>query len=176
MIIVKSQKPQRKHKVKAAEKREELRELLWPESEQLLWTAKGTAGYTTVPRLMPLILHLIRLLSKKGDPSSVYFELWARAFGEGIVSINDESICAYAAGYEGTRAVRSWRERILRLKELGFIDVKPQGNREIAHVLIFNPLAVCAKLRAQPSSNVPDEWWTAFAHRASEIGAEIPHV
>ena len=176
MVSIDLTMPPRKRRIKAAVKREELRELLWPESEGSLWTAKGTAGYTTMPRLMPLILHLMRQLSQKGDPSSVYFELWARAFGEGIVTISDENTCAYAAGYEGTRAVRSWRERILTLKELGFIYIKPQFYREIAHILIYNPLAVCAKLRAQKPTRVTDEWWTAFVHRASEIGAEIPHA
>ena len=119
-------------------------------------------------------MHLIKRLSPKGDPSCVYFELWARAFDEGIITIGDESACAYASGYTGNRADRTWREHVFTLAELGFIKVKPRGNREIGHILLLNPLAVCAGHKADTNTDVPDEWWSAFLHRANEIGATIP--
>jgi hypothetical protein len=115
---------------------------------------------------------LVNELTPKGDPSGVYVELWARAFDEGLVTINDESEHTYCAGYRGTRAVRTWRERILRLAELGFIEYKPNGNREVGHILLLNPLGVCSLLYKQ--GKVPEEWWSMFAKRVSEIGATIP--
>jgi len=72
-----------------------------------------------------------------------------------------------------TRAVRTWREHIFALSELGFIKVAAAGNREIAHILLLNPLSVCATLH-QNTKEVPKEWWTAFVCRASEIGAQLP--
>jgi len=119
-------------------------------------------------------MHLIRILSEKGNPANVYLDLWARVFDEGIITIGDEIAYAYSAGYTGTRAGRTWREHMLKLQELGFISVKPEGNREIGHVLLLHPLLVCSRLRASAGSRIPDEWWTAFVRRAQEIGAHIP--
>jgi len=117
-------------------------------------------------------MHLIKHLSKKGNPSLVYFELWARAFDEHIITVIDEDASAYACGYVGTRAVRTWREHIFALCELGFIKVAAQGNREIAHILLLNPLSVCADLFQR--KKIPAEWWNAFISRAGEIDATIP--
>src|SRR5260221_4028582 len=90
-----------------------LREELWPGSCDEIWdiTDAELKGFATVPRLMPLVLHLIRILVEKngGDPSSVYFELWCRDFGQGLVQISDEQECAYFSGYSSTRALRTWR-------------------------------------------------------------------
>ncbi len=119
-------------------------------------------------------MHLIKLLAPKGDPSVTYFELWARAFDEGIVSITDEDAAAYGSGYSGARAVRTWRERIDTLKDLGFIRVKSSGNRKIAHIFLPNPLDVICEMRVKHPDKVSDEFWTAFVARANEIGAELP--
>ena len=61
---------------------------------------------------------------------------------------------------------------MLVLQELGFIAVKADGNREIGHVLLLNPILVCQELKAQ--GRVPEEWWTAFVQRANDIGVELP--
>ena len=106
-----------------------------------------------------------------GDPSSVYLDLWSRGFDEGIVTIRDDAECAYASGYTGTRATRSWRERIDLLQQLGFIETKAAHNREYAHVLLLDPIMFCAQLRK--TGEVPDEWWNTFVGRAQEIGASI---
>jgi hypothetical protein len=158
-------------------KRRNLRDQLWPGSARLIWDftdREGVVGFATIPRLMPLVMHLIKILSGpgSGDPSPVYLELWCRDFGQGIVTIADEAECAYASGYSSTRALRTWREHMLRLVELGFILHKREGLREYAHVLLLNPLSVCARLNA--AGKVPEEWWTAFVRRANEIGATIP--
>src|SRR5207248_171312 len=102
--------------------------------------------------LLPLILHLIKHLSSDGgtgDPSPVFTELWCRDMGQKIVSITDEAQCAYASGYSSSRALRTWRAHMLRLVELGFILCKREGLREYAHVLLLDPLAVCARLRQE---------------------------
>jgi len=117
---------------------------------------------------------LVKTLAQKGDPGSVYCELWLRCYDEGFISISDQEDCAFASGYSGTRALRTWREHILTLAELGFIDVKPVGNKEIGHILLLNPLTVCAKLNA--NGRVTEEWWAAFVARATEVGAVIPKI
>jgi hypothetical protein len=161
-------------------RRMQLRDSLWPDAAEVTWHRKTNDGFATIPRVLPLVLHLIAILSKKGDgngnPSSVYLELWAQAPDEMIVTIRDEAMCAYAAGYSGTRAERTWRERLLTLSQLGFVRVKPQGLREIGYVLLLNPLLVCARLRRDKPKDVPEEWWNAFLQRANEVGAKIPET
>lgn len=161
-----------------AQRRLDLREALWPRHGERIWDRHKRTGFCTIPRLLPLVMILIRELARKksgvGDPSFVYFDLWTRGFDEGTVSIKDDAECAYTSGYTGTRATRSWRERIELLQELGFIDTKPAHNREHAHVLLFDPINVCAELRKK--RDVPDKWWNAFVGRAQEIGAAVPDL
>lgn len=161
----------------ADRKRREFRDQLWPGSSRWIWDMNDTrnVGFTTVPRLLPWILHLIKIFvegDKTGDPSPAYLELWCRDFGQGIISITDEEKCAYASGYSSTRARRTWRGHMQKLVDLGFIKAMADGNREYGHVLLLNPLGVCARLRA--NQKVPAEWWTAFVSRANEISAKIP--
>ena len=91
-------------------KRRNLREQLWPGSSRQIWDFTdhdGVVGFATIPRLMPLVMHLIKILaggSGSGDPSPVYLELWCRDFGQGIVTISDEAECAYAAGFSYFRS------------------------------------------------------------------------
>ena len=159
----------------AAQRRVELRDRLFTDADERTWNRKTNDGYFTVPRLLPYIMCLIRSLAeKKGDPSAVYFDLWSRAYDEGMATITDEAIAAFESGYSGTRAVRTWRERMRVLEELGFIQAKPSGNRQFAHVLIINPLQVVCQIRGSDPSKVPDELWNAFLARAQEIGASLP--
>ena len=72
------------------------------------------------------------------------------------------------------RNVRSWRERIEMLQELGFIGVQPNGSRKYGYILLLHPHRVVCELRARGKVN--DPWWGAFSKRASEIGATLPIV
>ncbi len=172
-ITVETSSDLRPRRKSAAEARQSLRDTLWPSSEGKTWDRRSNQGFTTVPRLLSLILVAIKDLSgKSGDASRVYLDLWLRAFDEGFVNVLDDEELAYSAGYKGSRATRSWRERMLRLQELGFIDVKPRGNIEIGYVVIWDPLHVCAALYG--SGKISHEWWHAFVGRAHEIGATIP--
>ena len=55
---------------KAAEKRIQLRETLWPGASDGdgIWDRKQNDGFITVPRLLALIMALIKRLAAKGDP------------------------------------------------------------------------------------------------------------
>ena len=104
-------------------KRLELRDRFWPGAEAAVWSRKKSKGFSTIPRTLPLFLRLLRHLSKKGqgNPANVYCDLWCRVFDEGLVRVTDDQELAYASRYSGTRAVRTWREHIQRLVDLGFI-------------------------------------------------------
>ncbi len=156
------------------QKREQLRDQLWPESATALWDRTSNQGFTTVPRLMSLILVLIRDLSGRNDPSRVYLDLWMRAFDDAFINVIQEDQFAYSAGYKGNRAVRSWRERVKELKQLGFVDIKSRGNTEVAYILLLNPLHTVARLRDE--GRISDDWWNAYVERANDIGAELPKI
>jgi hypothetical protein len=157
------------------EKRAELRESLWPGSPDWGWDRRAAKGFATVPRLLPWILHLLKHLaagSKTGDPSPAYVELWCRSYDEGLVVINDEEECAFAAGYASNRAFRTWSAHMVHLVDLGFILACRQGNREFGKVLLLNPLAIAVQLHEV--NKTPDGWWSSFFQRAQEIGAKLP--
>lgn len=159
-----------KVKKTASDRRRELRDSLWPGSGKLIWSRKTDDGYCSVPRTLPLIMTLINMMSgKEGDASRVYFELWCRAYDEGFIEMADEADHAFAAGYVSSRGVRTWRERMDLLTDLGFIKVKPKGSWKYGYVLLVHPHDVVETLKT--TKQVPDEWYSAYLHRSGQIGA-----
>lgn len=171
-----------------ASRRQSIIEAIWPppptppenrSSDEYGGAGRGRAGLGA-PRhahLLSITPHHLRTSvlskgSKTGDPSAAYVELWCRSFDYGLVTIKDEDECAFAAGYCGNRAHRTWSAHMTKLVELGVILSRKEGNREFGQVLILNPLAVAAAWQA--SGKLPDGWWTSFAARAGDIGASIP--
>jgi hypothetical protein len=157
------------------DRRESMRDKLWPGSEEWIWNVKDrdVKGYRPIPRVTPWILRLIDdLAGKSGAPSKAYFELLCRDMGEGFVEIEDPTDHAFAAGYDSARGLRTWKEHMRKLIELKFVLVRAAGNHEFGKVLILNPLAVCAMHNA--SGAVSEAWWTSFLSRAEAVGAEVP--
>src|SRR5579871_2523152 len=56
---------------KIAAKRSALRDALWPDAQGATWSRKENDGFTSIPRLLPLVMVLIGKLSTKGDASRV---------------------------------------------------------------------------------------------------------
>jgi hypothetical protein len=161
---------------KVAVRRQGLRDQLWPGEGDKLWHRTTEDGYSTIPRTLPLVMTLIDDLKGKGkDISRVYFDLWCRQIDDSFVDVSDEESFAYSSGYPTPgRNVRSWRERIDMLQELGFVSVQPNGSRRYGYILLFHPHRVVCALRSE--NKVSDAWWGAFSKRASEIGAILPTV
>jgi hypothetical protein len=159
---------------KVALRRQDLRDNLWPDEASKLWHRTTEDGYSTIPRTLPLVMTLIDELKGKGrDISRVYFDLWCRQIDDSFVEVSDEESFAYSSGYSTPgRNVRSWRERVEMLRELGFASVQPNGSRKYGYILLHHPHRVVCELRAQ--GKVGDGWWGAFSKRASEIGATLP--
>lgn len=153
-------------KKKPSLRREKLREELWPNEEA--WTGESEKGWFMAPRTIPLIMTLLRdkKLSGNFDPSSVYLELLARHIDGGIIEMADQEQHAYAAGFTGSRAVRSWQERMKILEKAGFIKTKVVGNKTYGIVLLVHPTIAVQNLRDQ---EIMDEaWWNAYRARKSE--------
>ncbi len=116
----------------------------------------------------PLVLGLIDSKDKSGKAriSNVYLELWARDMGEGLIEMKDQETHAYCAGYWGSRGVRTWQERMRILEDLGFIKIKPAGNRKYGYVLLIHPANVIEKLQAQ--DKLPLNWLDGYSVRQIE--------
>lgn len=130
-----------------------------------LWTGEKESGWFPIPRTMPLVLSLIdsKPISEGKNASYVYLELLSRMRSEGVIEMGTEAQHAYAAGYAGTRGVRSWQERMKILVKNGFIRVEKSGNEPYKFVALIHPVAVVQKLRDE--GKVPDEWWSAYIAR-----------
>ena len=155
-------------KTGVAKRREEIQKEHWPNED--LWTGEKEKGWFPVPRTLPLILGLLssKGISEKKDPSSVYLDLLSRQKGEGVIEMAHENEHAFAAGYEGARAVRTWQERMKVLEENGFIKTVQVGNQYYKYVAIVHPTTAIQKLRDK--GLVHDHWWHAYTAIKRETG------
>ncbi len=150
-----------------AARREELRKQYWPDED--LWTGEKEKGWFPAPRTLPLILSLLaskHISPKKQDPSSVYLDLLSRQLGEGIVEMGHEADHAFASGYEGRRAARTWQERMELLVANGFVKTLEVGNQRFKYVAIIHPTTALQRLRDK--KRIPDKWWNAYVARKLE--------
>lgn len=147
------------------------REKLWPGIDNRhLWYRKERDGFATLPRVMPLIMHIMDYMSGKGFPvGQVYLELWCRTFDEGFLMLNRPGEMAFHAGFAGQRAIRTWKDRMKRLEALGFIGTKAGALGEMTYAILFNPYHVIK--RAFIAGDVPEAHWQALIMRANEVGA-----
>lgn len=152
---------------KASKRREDIRNEYWPADDA--WTSLDEKGFFMAPRTLPLILALLRSknLSGNSDPSKVYVELLARHIDNGVVEMVHESEHAFAAGYSGHRAVRTWQDGVKILERTGFIKTKRVGTR-IKFALLVHPTTAIQRLR--DARKVPDDWWETYRGRQIEIG------
>jgi hypothetical protein len=155
----------------ASDRRTTLRQGLWPDVvEGQLWLRKQRAGFTTVPRTLPLIGQILDQESGKGFPlSGVYFTLWCWVYDEGIVEVRDPRAMAHESGFSGPRAESTWRTRMKRLADLGLIKARPGLAGEFQFVLLLNPLQ---RIKALYADREPDILYTALLGRMAQVGAD----
>ncbi len=154
-------------KTASAEKREKIRKEFWPK-EAHVWTGEKEKGWFRAPRTLPLILMLLssKEISGKSDPTRVYLELLSRHIDGGIIEIVSEQDHAYAAGYAGTRGLRTWQERMHILEKIGFIKTKKIGNHRFKYVLLVHPTYSIEQLRV--AGKVPEGWLDTYKARKIE--------
>lgn len=155
-----------------SERRKELRNALWPEvKDKQLWLRTQRVGFTTIPRTMPLIGQILDQLSGKGFPLfSTYLTLWCWVFDEGLVEIRNPRELAHEAGFGGPRAEATWRNRMRRLEDLGFIKTKQGLAGDFQYVLLLNPLLRIKELHL--GGEISEIFYNALIGRLSQIGAD----
>jgi len=147
------------------------RRKLWGDlPEKTLWSMDNE-GWVALPRLMPLMLSIMDDLSGKGFPvSRTYLELWSRIrIEESFLTLNRPEEMAFHAGFEGQRALRTWKDRIQRLASLDFIGLKSGPLGELSYAVVYNPYHVIK--RAHQQKKVQDNKWQSLMIRANEIGS-----
>jgi hypothetical protein len=154
-------------KTASGEKREKIKNQFFPNDDA--WTGEKDKGWFRAPRTLPLILEL---LSSKGlsgslDLTRVYIELLARHIDGGIVEMTDQDSHAYAAGYFGSRAVRTWQERMKKLEEVGFIKSVKVANQKYKYILLVHPTVAVENLRQQ--KQLDDTWLNTYRVRQIEV-------
>lgn len=164
---------------KSAQDRVRLREELFQNSKDRIWPDRDGAGWFKCPRTLPVVLMFLdhnKDLRGAIDVTRTYLTLFAENRDEGLVIITDEDEYARLSGFNGGRAVRSWRERMTKLASLGFIETRSRGDREFGYVLLVHPWLVAQKLRSE--GKVSDGDWGVFLekhmkHAASEPSTQI---
>ncbi len=144
---------------------------LWSDlTGDMLWSMDNE-GWVALPRLMPLMMSIMDDLSGKGFPvSRTYLELWSRMrVEESFLVLNRPEEMAFHAGFEGQRALRTWKDRMQRLADLGFIGVKAGPLGPLSYVVVYNPYHVIK--RAALAGKMQDAKWQALMIRANEISA-----
>ncbi|KIP99948.1 hypothetical protein RU07_17815 [Agrobacterium tumefaciens] len=147
------------------------RQKLWPDlSNDMVWSMDND-GWVALPRLMPLMMSIMDDLAGKGVPvSRTYLELWSRVrIEESFIALNRPEEMAFHAGFEGQRALRTWKDRMRSLADLGFIGVMPGPLGELSYAVIYNPYHVIK--RAYVDKKVHENKWQALTIRANEVSA-----
>jgi len=154
------------NKTSGGDRREKLRKMFWPDQDA--WTGENEKGWFRALRTLPLVLGLMgeKNLSGSQDPTRVYVELLARHIDGGVIEMGHEADHAFAAGYVGSRGVRTWRERMRTLEKLGFIRTRRVGNQDFKYVLLVHPTTAIWRLR--DVGKVSDHWWDTYCARQLE--------
>ena len=154
-----------------SERRKQLRTTLWPDvNDDQLWLRTKRVGFTTIPRTMSLVGRIIDQHSGKGFPlSSTYFALWCWVFDEAFVEIRNPRELAFESGFSGPRGETTWRNRMRKLEEMGFISTKSGLAGDFQYILIFNPLKVIESLYLDLPKDIA---YNALLSRMTHIGAD----
>lgn len=143
------------------ERRQKIKVEFWP--DDIAWTGEHPEkGWFRAVRTLPLILLLLssKKISGKSDLGGVYLELLARHRDTGIVEMGTEADHSYAAGYPGSRGIRTWQERMKLLEQLGFIKSMKSGNQTYKSVMLVHP-AIAVK-RLYDEGKVEQTWWNTY--------------
>lgn len=160
-----------KRATRMSNKRLKLRQQHWPDiTDDDLWLRSVTKGFTTIPRGISLIMRIMDSLSLQKPLSNTYITLWCYAFDEMTITIQKPRQMALESGFTGQRAENTWRERMKRLEELGFIRSTEGATGDFHYVLLLNPYIAVKKLFENEKYDVPTVLYNTLIDRVDEIG------
>jgi hypothetical protein len=166
-----TQKQTRRRRLNMTERAEEQMKIQFPDyPEELLWRRSRNHGFATIPRSLPLAMQAIDAQSKGQPAGHVLLCLWIRAPDHPLLTIDAPAAFATEAGFEGERAVDTWRRRMRTLRDLGFIESKEGSTGDFHYVLLLNPNIGIEKLKR--AGKAQTSFYGRFRDRLIDIGAE----
>lgn len=154
---------------KMAERAQLKFERLFPGCDPLcLWRRKLNDGYSTMPRTLPYLMQAIDNVSKGTPAGHTLFCLWARSPDHPLVTIENPAVFAAEAGFNGERAVDTWRRRMKQLVKLNVLWARKSAVGDFHNVLLLNPNVVMEHM--YQSGLVQQDLYERFSDRLSEIG------
>jgi len=154
-----------------AERAKKQMDIQFPDQpDELLWHRKLNDGYSTIPRTLPLAMQAIDAQSKGQPAGHTLLCLWIRAPDHPFLTIEAPATFAAETGFDGERAVDTWRRRMRTLRDLGFIEAKKGPSGDFHYVLLLNPNVGVEKLRR--AGKVQDVVYGRFQDRLIDIGAQ----
>ena len=166
-----TQKQSRSRRLNMTERAKQQMEIQFPNHpDELLWHRKLNNGYSTIPRTLPLAMQCIDAQSKGQPAGHTLLCLWIRAPDCPFLTIEAPATFAAEAGFEGERAVDTWRRRMRTLRDLGFIEAKKGPTGDFHYVLLLNPNVGIEKLSR--AGKVQTVLYGRFRDRLIDIGAQ----
>jgi hypothetical protein len=154
-----------------AERAKQQMEIQFPNyPNALLWHRTQNDGYSTIPRTLPLAMQAIDAQSKGQPAGHTLLCLWIRSPDYSLITIEAPATFAAETGFDGERAVDTWRRRMRTLRDLGFIEAKRGSSGEFHYVLLLNPNVAIEKLKR--ADKVQDVLYGRFRDRLIDIGAQ----
>ena len=166
-----TQKQSRNRRLNMTERAKQQMEIQFPNyPDELLWHRKLNDGYSTIPRTLPLAMQGIDAQSKGQPAGHTLLCLWIRAPDFPFLTIDAPATFAAEAGFDGERAVDTWRRRMRMLRDLGFIEAKKGPTGDFHYVLLLNPNVGIEKLSRV--NKVQTVLYGRFRDRLIDIGAQ----
>jgi diadenosine tetraphosphatase ApaH/serine/threonine PP2A family protein phosphatase len=155
-------------RLKMSERAQQQLELHFPSFDpRWLWQRKANAGFTTVPRTLPLAMQAIDAQTKGQPAGHTLFCLWSRSPDHPLVTIENPATFASEAGFYGERAVDTWRRRMKQLHALNFIVPKSGPSGDFHYVLLLNPNVAMEYMYRRMQSSL----YARFIDRLNDVGA-----
>lgn len=155
---------------KMAERAQQQMDVLFPGvAPEWIWMRNRNHGFSTIPRTLPIAMQVIDNQTKGTPAGHTLFCLWARSPDHPLVTIENPTTFASEAGFQGERAVHTWRQRMKKLTELYFILPKEGPSGAYHYVLLTNPNVAVERMRYQ--CMVQDGLYARFTERLLDIGA-----
>ena len=166
-----TQKQTRKRRLTMAERAKQQMGIQFPDyPHALLWHRTQNDGYSTIPRTLPLAMQAIDAQSKGQPAGHTLLCLWIRSPDYPLLTIEAPATFAAETGFDGERAIDTWRRRMRTLRDLGFIEAKKGPSGEFHYVLLLNPNVGIEKLKR--ANKVQDVLYGRFRDRLIDIGAQ----
>jgi hypothetical protein len=160
----------KKKRMNMAERAQQQMDIHFPDVPSAwVWRRRTNDGYTTLPRTLPLAMQAIDAQSKGQPGGHTLFCLWARSPDHPLITIEHPATFASEAGFDGERAVDTWRRRMKKLRDLYFIQTKKGPSGEFHYVLLLNPNSAMERMRTV--GLMQDGLYARFLDRVIEVGA-----